>query len=97
MYTVYKLEVLSTSHHYKYAIKIVLYCSLCTFPNYQIICLCFGTGYYPEGFQTITSYCPEPISNVRRCWLVMPLGAGVLRWVLAWCTIEKKTVAHFLH
>ena len=22
-------------------------------------------------------------SNVRRCWLAMPLSAGVLRWVLA--------------
>ena len=30
------------------------------------------------------------LSNVRRCWLAMPLGAGVLRWVLACRTIEKK-------
>ena len=44
------------------------------------------------------------LSNVRRCWLAMPLGAGFLRWVLACHTIEKKTdslefvlpVAHFL-
>ena len=44
------------------------------------------------------------LSNVRRCWLAMPLGAGVLRWVLACRTIEKKierksnfflAVAHF--
>ena len=28
--------------------------------------------------------------NVRRCWLYMPLGAGVLRWVLACHTIENK-------
>ena len=25
----------------------------------------------------------KPVSNVRRCWLTMPLGAGFLRWVLA--------------
>ena len=31
------------------------------------------------------------LSNVRRCWLAMPLGAGFLRWVLACSTIEKKT------
>ena len=31
------------------------------------------------------------LSNVRRCWLAMPLGAGFLRWVLACRTIEKKT------
>ena len=30
------------------------------------------------------------LSNVRRCWLAMPLGAGVLSWVLACSTIEKK-------
>ena len=30
------------------------------------------------------------LSNVRRCWLTMPLGAGFLRWVLACRTIEKK-------
>ena len=30
------------------------------------------------------------LSNDRRCWLAMPLGAGVLRWVLACHTIEKK-------
>ena len=33
----------------------------------------------------------ETLSNVRRCWLAMPLGAGILRWVLACHTIEKKT------
>ena len=33
------------------------------------------------------------LSNVRKCWLAMPLGAGFLRWVLAagCLTIEKKT------
>ena len=31
------------------------------------------------------------LSNVRRCWLAIPLGAGVLCWVLACHTIEKKT------
>ena len=30
------------------------------------------------------------LSNVHRCWLVMLLGAGVLCWVLACRTIEKK-------
>ena len=25
------------------------------------------------------------LSNVRRCWLAMPLGVGFLRWVLAFC------------
>ena len=30
------------------------------------------------------------LSNVRRCWLAMPLGAGVLSWVLACGTIENK-------
>ena len=24
------------------------------------------------------------------CWLAMPLGAGILRWVLAFRTIEKN-------
>ena len=28
--------------------------------------------------------------NVRRYWLAMPLGAGVLRWVLACRTIEEE-------
>ena len=36
-------------------------------------------------------YAAGTLSNVRRCWLAMPLGAGVLRWVLACRTIEKKT------
>ena len=31
------------------------------------------------------------LSNVFRCWLAMPLGAGDLRWVLVWRTIEKKS------
>ena len=35
-------------------------------------------------------YATGTLSNVRRCWLAMPLGAGVLRWVLACRTIEKK-------
>ena len=41
----------------------------------------------------------NPISNVRRCWLAMPLGDGVLRWVLACHTIEKKRKSnlHPLH
>ena len=30
------------------------------------------------------------LSNVRRCLLAMPVGAGVLSWVLAWRTIERK-------
>ena len=29
--------------------------------------------------------------NVRKCWLAMPLGAGILHWVLACRTIEEKT------
>ena len=31
----------------------------------------------------------EPFSNVRKCWLAMPLSAGFLCWVLACRTIEK--------
>ena len=50
-----------------------------------------GRGYCPEWFWTITSCCPEPLSNVFKCWLAMPLGAGFLSWVLARRTIEKKT------
>ena len=50
-----------------------------------------GKGYCPEGFLTITSYCPETLSNVRRCWLAMPLGAGFLCWMLECRLIEKKT------
>ena len=46
-----------------------------------------GRGYCPEGFWTITSYCPEPLSNVRKCWLAMLLGVGILCWVLACCII----------
>ena len=30
------------------------------------------------------------LSNVHRCWMAMPLGAGVLSWVLACHTIEKQ-------
>ena len=48
-----------------------------------------------QGFRTITSYCPEPLSNVRMCWLAMPLGAGFLRWVLARRTIEQKNESEF--
>ena len=48
------------------------------------------TSYCPEGFWTLTSYCTEPLSNVRKCWLAIPLGAGSLSWVLAWHTIERK-------
>ena len=33
----------------------------------------------------------NPLSNVHRCWLAMPLGAGFLHWVLACRTIEAKT------
>ena len=33
----------------------------------------------------------NPLSNVRRWWPAMPLGAGFLRWVLACRTIEKKS------
>ena len=36
------------------------------------------------------------IANVRRCWLAMPLGAGLLSWLLACHTIEKKTKVWFL-
>ena len=43
-----------------------------------------------EGFRTITSYCPDPLSNVHKCWLAMPLGAGIMSWVLACRTIEKN-------
>ena len=32
----------------------------------------------------------ETLSNVRRCWLAMPLGAGFLRWMLVCHTIERK-------
>ena len=31
------------------------------------------------------------MSNVRSCWLAMPLGAGILRWLLACRTIDKIT------
>ena len=31
------------------------------------------------------------LSNVRRCWLAMPVGAGILRWVFACHKIEKQT------
>ena len=32
----------------------------------------------------------NPLSNVDRCWLAMPLVAGFLSWVLVCRTIEKK-------
>ena len=51
------------------------------------------TSYCPKEFRTITSCCTEPHSNVRKCWLAMPLGAGFLHWVLACRTKEKKEVA----
>ena len=54
-----------------------------------------GRGYCPEGFWTIICYCPEPLSNACRWWLAMPLGAAVLRWVLACRTIEKKPESLF--
>ena len=38
-----------------------------------------------------TEYAAGTLSNVRRCWLAMPLGAGVLSWVLECRTIEKTT------
>ena len=55
------------------------------------------TGTVPANKEHLTGIVPvnkEPLtgtlSNVRRCWLAMPLGAGFLRWVLACRTIEKK-------
>ena len=36
-----------------------------------------GRGYSPKGFRTIICYCPEPLSNVHKYWLAMPLGAGI--------------------
>ena len=61
----------------------------------KIKCQKNGRVYCQEGFRTITSYCPEPLSNVHRCWLAMPLGAGFLHWVLACRTIEKKKESIF--
>ena len=58
--------------------------------------LLLGRGYGPEGFQTITSYCPETLSNVRRCWLAIPMGAGILCMVLAWF-IGKYPLSFFIH
>ena len=40
-------------------------------------------------------YAAGTLSNVRRCWLAMPLGAGVLSWVLVCHTIEKKKKNYF--
>ena len=45
------------------------------------------TGTVPVNKEHLTG----TLSNVRKCWLAMPLGAGFLRWVLACRTIEKKT------
>ena len=64
----------------------------------------FDQWSWKNGILVIT-YSSELFSNVRKCWLAMPLGAGFLRWVLACHTIEKKTkefnfclaVAHFCH
>ena len=41
-------------------------------------------------------YAVGTLSNVCRCWLVMPLGAGVPHWVRACCTIEReqKSILH---
>ena len=36
-------------------------------------------------------YAAGNLSNVRRCCLAMPLGADILRWVLACRAIENKT------
>ena len=36
------------------------------------------------------------LSNVRRCWLAMPLLAGFLSWVLACRTIERKNEIQIL-
>ena len=36
-----------------------------------------------------------PSLNVHRCWLAMPLGIGILCWVLACHTIEKKKKVQF--
>ena len=44
----------------------------------------YAAGTVPENKENTAG----TLSNVRRCWLAMPLGAGVLRWVLAWRTIE---------
>ena len=45
------------------------------------------TGTVPVNKEYLTG----TLSNVRRCWLAMPLGGGFLCWVLACRTIEKKT------
>ena len=41
------------------------------------------TGTVPVNNSLLTG----TLSNVRGCWLAMPLGAGILRWVLACRTI----------
>ena len=43
-----------------------------------------NAGAVPENKE----YGTGTLSNVRRCWLAMPLVAGVLRWVLVCRTIE---------
>ena len=57
-----------------------------------------GRGYCLEGFRTITSYCPEPLSNVLAGWLTSghALGAGIMSWVLVCFTIERKNESKFL-
>ena len=46
-------------------------------------------GTLSSGIRPLTPYWTEPFSNVHRCWLAMPLGASILSWVLAYCTIEE--------
>ena len=49
------------------------------------------TGTVPVNKENLTG----TLSNVRRCWLAMRLGAGFLRWVLA-CRIVYFVVAEGL-
>ena len=64
--------------------KIILFFSLLFVPYFKRKRLNAGT------VPTNKEYATGTLSNVRRCWLAMPLVAGVLRWVLACRTIEKK-------
>ena len=47
-------------------------------------------GTLSKRFRPLTPYWTESFSNVRRCWLAMPLGAGILSWLLACRTIEEE-------
>ena len=47
-------------------------------------------GTLSSGFRPLTPYRMETFSNVRRSWLAMPLGSGILIWLLACRTIEEK-------